>query len=108
MWTISSGGSPSPRTRSAAVVTVDRSTLSGLTGTVGGRYKAVRRPCGLWGPMSFKVASKVMAMRGGLKGVTRVVPLGYRERSKGQEKNQHDPILRPRQSVPGTAARIAP
>src|SRR5437762_6399655 len=63
MWTISSRGSPRPRIRSAAVVTVDRSTLSSFTGTVGGRSKAARKPCGLSRPMSFKVASNVIAMR---------------------------------------------
>src|SRR6266542_2060925 len=102
MWTISCRGSPRPRTKSAAVVTVDRSTLSGLTGTVGGRSNAVRKPCGLWRPMSFKVASKVIAMTGYLNGVTRVVLLGFRERSRCQEKKEYDPTIRPRQAVSDT------
>src|SRR5437868_1870081 len=57
----SSGGSPRPTIRSAAVVTVDRSTLSSLTGPAGGRSKAARKPRGLSRPMSFKVASNVIA-----------------------------------------------
>jgi hypothetical protein len=41
---ISSSGSPSPRIKSAAVVTVE---FSNFTGTVGGRSKAARKPRGL-------------------------------------------------------------
>jgi hypothetical protein len=63
MWIISSKGSPSPRMRSATMVTVDKSTLSSFTGTAGGRSKAARKPWGLSRPMSFKVASNVIAMR---------------------------------------------
>src|SRR5260370_1716906 len=61
---ISCRGSPRPRITSAAVVTVERSTLRSFTGDDGGRSKAARKPSGLSRPMSFRVASKVMAMGG--------------------------------------------
>jgi hypothetical protein len=50
-------------TRSADLVTVERSTLSKLTCKTGGLSNVDRKPAGLSRPISFKVASNVMAMR---------------------------------------------
>src|SRR3954466_12481543 len=57
MWKTSVTGSPSPSTRSADVVTVDWSTLSGRTGPLGGASNSARKSRGKSAPRSFKVAS---------------------------------------------------
>src|SRR5690242_9711127 len=55
---ISCSGLPRPKTRSAEVVTVERSTFSRVTGKVGVVSKVVRKAPGLMWARSFRVASK--------------------------------------------------
>jgi hypothetical protein len=51
-----------PKKRSAAAVTVDRSTLSRTTAASGGPSKQVRKPEGSWRGRSLRVASNRSGM----------------------------------------------
>src|SRR4051812_40383852 len=62
MWRTSRTGFPRPSTRSAAVVTVESSTLSTVTGNFVGASNSVTKESGSAWPMSLSVASNLVVM----------------------------------------------